>query len=42
MLGNSNVIKERYDSNISLIDNNGENLKTIRKDFENNDKTTRG
>ena len=41
MLGNSNVIKERYDSNISLIDNNGENLKTIGTDFENNDRTTK-
>lgn len=41
MLGNSNVIKERYDSNIALIDNNEKNLKTIGTDYENNDKTTR-
>ncbi len=41
MLGNSNVIKERYDSNIALIDNNGKNLKTIGTDYENEDKTTR-
>jgi DNA-binding response OmpR family regulator len=41
MLGNSSVIRERYDSNIALTDNNGKNLKTISKDYTNNEKITR-
>lgn len=40
MLANSSVIKERYDSNTTLTDNQGKNFKNLIKDFEPSDKNT--
>lgn len=40
MLANSSVIKERYDSNTALTDNQGKNFKYLIKDFDRNEKST--